>query len=148
MHDSGNEHIHLNDIDKGIEQERVYDSNYKHSHSHTHSDGRVHSHEHSHDEEHVHGHSHKHVHSAEEKKAVVNRLARAIGHLEHVKAMVENDEDCSAVLIQLAAVRSAINATGRVILHNHINHCVVEAIEEKDMETVEMLEEAIKVFVK
>ena len=59
------------------------------------------------------GHVHRHVHSAEEKKKVMNRLSRAIGHLEAVKRMVERDEDCSEVLIQLAAVRSAINNTGK-----------------------------------
>ena len=44
-----------------------------------------------------------------EKKKVMNRLSRAIGHLEAVKRMVERDEDCSEVLIQLAAVRSAMD---------------------------------------
>ena len=70
------------------------------------------------------GHVHLHVHSAEEKKKVMNRLSRAIGHLEAVKRMVERDEDCSEVLIQLAAVRSAINNTGKVILKNHLDHCI------------------------
>ena len=59
-------------------------------------------------------HSHGHVH--ENQKAVVNRLARAIGHLEKVKRMVEEGHDCSDVLVQLAAVRSAIDNTGKVIL--------------------------------
>ena len=113
------------------------------SHSHTHDhDG----HPHSHDHEHAHGHHH--VHSEEEKKAVVNRLSRAIGHLEKVKRMVMNDEDCSDVLIQLAAVRSALNSTGKVILTNHIDHCITEAVQENDMETIAKLEEAINKFIK
>ena len=65
-----------------------------------------------------HEHSHGHVHSHQHTRAVVNRLARAIGHLERVKAMVEEGRDCSEVLIQLAAVRSALNNTGKVILYN------------------------------
>ena len=76
--------------------------------------------EHSHAYMHEHGipheHSHGHTHSHTQTRAVVNRLARAIGHLERVKAMVEEGRDCSEVLIQLAAVRSAINNTGKVIL--------------------------------
>ena len=60
--------------------------------------------------------SHIHHHSDLHKKEVSNRLARAIGHLQKVKQMVEDDEDCSDVLIQLAAVKSAINNTGKVIL--------------------------------
>ena len=95
-------------------------------------------HDHAHHHAHVHSHGgHRHVHSEEEKRAVVNRLSRAIGHLEKVRRMVENDEDCSDVLIQLSAVRSALNNTGKVILNNHINHCITEAVEENDMETID-----------
>lgn len=116
-----------------------------------------HIHEHTHDHEHIAGHSHvhthaheghHHVHSQEEKKAVVNRLSKAIGHLESVKRMVERDEDCSEVLIQLAAVRSAIHNTGKLVLKNHINHCIVEAVEENDQEAIERLNQAIEKFVK
>lgn len=95
-----------------------------------------------------HGTGHRHVHSAAEKKAVLNRLSKAIGHLEAVKRMVERDEDCSQVLIQLAAVRSAINNTGKVVLKNHINHCIVEAVEENDQQAIDMLSEAIDKFIK
>ena len=97
---------------------------------------------------HMHAHGHRHVHSEEEKKAVLNRIAKAIGHLEAVKRMVERDEDCSDVLIQLAAVRSAINNTGKVVLKNHIDHCIVEAVEQHDEEAIEKLSAAIDKFVK
>ena len=111
-------------------------------HTHVHTDGTVIEHTH------ADGHPHRHVHSVAEKKAVTNRLAKLIGHLEHVKSMVENDEDCSDVLVQLAAVRSALNGAGRLILSNHIDHCVKEAIEEGDMETIDKLNDAIKLFLK
>ena len=96
----------------------------------------------------THGAGHKHVHSTAEKKAVINRLSKAIGHLEAVKRMVERDEDCSQVLIQLAAVRSAINNTGKVVLKNHMNHCIVEAVEQNDQDAIKMLNEAIDKFIK
>ena len=95
-----------------------------------------------------HEHSHGHVHSHEHTRAVVNRLARAIGHLERVKAMVEEGRDCSEVLIQLAAVRSAINNTGKVILKDHLEHCIVQAVEDHDYATIEELNRAIEQFVK
>lgn len=104
-----------------------------------------HDHEHHH---HEHHHEHNHVHSEEEKRAVMNRLAKAIGHLESIRKMVERDEDCSNVLIQLAAVRSAVHNTGKLVLKNHLNHCIVEAVEEKDYETIEKLNEAIDKFMK
>ena len=73
-------------------------------------------------------------------------MAKAIGHMEAVKRMVERDEDCGAVLIQLAAVRSAINNTGKVVLKNHINHCIMEAVEENDQEAIALLDQAIDKF--
>ena len=77
-----------------------------------------------------------------------NRLARAIGHLQKVKQMVEDDEDCSEVLVQLAAVKSAINNTGKVILKDHMNHCIVHAVEDGDMEMIDELNNAIEKFMK
>ena len=112
------------------------------------------SHIHIHTNEHtVDGNDHErhhapHVHSEEHKTKVINRIARAIGHLEAVKRMVERDEDCSDVLIQLAAVRSEINNTGKVVLKDHLAHCIVEAIEQGDQETIEQLNKAIDMFVK
>ncbi len=95
-----------------------------------------------------HDHSHGHTHSHEHTRAVVNRLARAIGHLERVKAMVEEGRDCSEVLIQLAAVRSAINNTGKVVLKDHLEHCIVEAMQNQDREAIDELNRAIEQFVK
>ena len=108
-----------------------------HIHKHVLEDGTV--------IEHTHG---KHSHAHTNTKAVINRLSRAIGHLEKVKRMVEDGEDCSEVLIQLSAVRSALNNTGKIILKDHIEHCLVDAIETGDKETVEELNKAIDRFVK
>ena len=91
---------------------------------------------------------HHHHHSEEHTREVSNRLARAIGHLQKVKQMVENDEDCSEVLIQLAAVKSAINNTGKVILKDHMNHCIVHAVEDGDTEALNELSAAIDKFMK
>ena len=120
----------------------------KYTHEELHKQGIAHEHSHEHPHKHDGEHGHHHVHSEKEKKAVVNRLAKAIGHLEAVKRMVERDDDCSEVLIQLAAVRSAINNTGKVVLKNHMNHCIVEAVEEQDMEAIERLNKAIDQFMK
>ena len=95
-----------------------------HEHSHTHE--YEHTHEQSHTHEHEHSHTHGHHH--ENTKAVLNRMSRAIGHMEAVRTMIEDGRDCSEVLIQIAAVRSAINNIGKIILEDHINHCVVDAV--------------------
>ncbi|MEE3394916.1 MAG: metal-sensing transcriptional repressor [Candidatus Onthomonas sp.] len=95
---------------------------------------------------HSHGNGHPHVHA--NTKAVLNRLSRAIGHLESVRQMVEDGRDCSEVLIQLAAVKSAINGVGKVILKDHIDHCIVDAVEQGDRKAIEDLEKAIDQFIK
>ena len=89
---------------------------------------------------------HGHVH--ENQKAVVNRLARAIGHLEKVKRMVEAGVDCTEVLVQLAAVRSALDNTGKVILKDHMRHCVADAVEAGDTDAIDDLCQAIDKFMK
>ena len=95
---------------------------------------------------HDHGWNHGHVH--ENQKAVVNRLARAIGHLNKVKRMVEEGHDCADVLVQLAAVRSAIDNTGKVILSDHLRHCMVDAVQMGDESAIDDLCAAIDKFMK
>jgi DNA-binding FrmR family transcriptional regulator len=77
----------------------------------------------------------------------VNRLSRCIGHLEKVRQMVENGEDCSDVLIQLAAVRSALGSAGKLLLKGHLEHCIVEAVEEGDDTSIEKMKQAIDRFI-
>lgn len=118
-------------------------------HTHVREDGSIYQHTHVH----AHGnegqpHSHSHAHTHEHTKAVLNRLSRAIGHLESIKKMVESGRDCSEVLIQLSAVKAAINNTGKVILHDHIQHCLVDAVETGDTEAIEELNKAIDRFIK
>ncbi len=91
---------------------------------------------------------HNHAHSHEHTKEVSNRLARAIGHLQKVKQMVESGDDCSDVLVQLAAVKSAINNTGKLILKDHMEHCIVHALEDGNTEMIEELNNAIDKFMK
>ena len=79
---------------------------------------------------------------------VLNRLAKAGGHLNKVRSMVENGEDCSEVLVQLAAVKAALNNTGKIILKDHIEHCIVHAVEEGDARKIQELNEAIDKFMK
>ena len=97
---------------------------------------------------HAHEHGHPHHHSHQQTKAVLNRLSRAQGHLDAVRKMVERGEDCAEVLVQLAAVISALNSTGRVILKDHIAHCIVDAVESGDNEAVESLNQAIDRFMR
>lgn len=101
-----------------------------------------------HTHEHPHSHADGHPHHHENTRAVLNRMSRAIGHMESIKAMIEDGRDCSEVLIQIAAVRSAINNIGKILLEDHIRHCVVDALETGDQKVLDDLDEAINKFVK
>ena len=112
---------------------------------HDHGDGVVHCHAVS-GEEGGEPHEHSHGHAHTQTKVVINRLARAIGHLEHVKRMVEEGKDCSEVLVQLAAVRSALNNTAKIIIKDHIEHCITHA-DGGGEESLKELNEAIDKFI-
>ena len=117
---------------------------------HTHDGIHYHSHEdaHIHGEEGDHHHNHSHTHDPQQVRAIVNRLKRSIGHLDKVRRMVEDGEDCADVLIQLSAVKSEINNTGKLILKQHMEHCIVEAVRENDQSSIDKMNEAIDRFMK
>ena len=122
-------------------------------HNHSNSNGEVHTHSHASGtpdtaSHHAHEHSHSHTHSPAEMRKIVNRLSRSIGHLEAVKRMIENGQDCSDVLIQLAAVKAEINNAGKALLKEHLEHCIVEAVEEQDEESIEKVNKAIDQFIR
>lgn len=128
--------------------EHTHDQDYNHDQIHEHHHHHSHEDEHQHDHPHDHVHPHGHTHNPEDVKAIVNRLAKACGHLESVKRMVEDGRDCSEVLVQLAAVKAAINNAGKEILKEHISHCIVEAVEENDSQAIDELNKAIDKFIK
>lgn len=76
--------------------------------------------------------SEKSVHHHGQQEAVLNRLARIEGHVRAIKRMVEEDTPCPDVLVQIAAVRAALNSVGRIILEDHLQSCMVEAVEKDD----------------
>ena len=82
-------------------------------------------------------------HTHEHTKAGLNRMSRAIGHMNAVKKMIEDGRDCSDVLIQLSAIKSEITGVSKVILKDHIDHCIVDAVKENDEDAIEHLKGAI-----
>lgn len=84
----------------------------------------------------------------QEIKAIINRLSKSIGHLDSVRKMLEDGRDCADVLIQLAAVRSEINNAGKLLLKEHMEHCIVEAVQENDKAAIERMNRAIDMFMK
>ena len=81
----------------------------------------------------------KHQHT----KAVLNRMSRSIGHLQAVKKMIEDGRDCSEVVVQLSAVRAEIVNVSKVILKDHFDHCIIQAVKDGDENSLEGLKQAI-----
>ena len=90
--------------------------------------------------------AHKHTHL---NKSVLNRLARIEGQVKSLRSMVEEGRDCSEVLIQVAAARAALDQAGRLILEDHMEHCILDAVEEgRGQEALDDLKVALKRFIK
>ena len=162
-------HDHAGEI-SALEHEEMHRNNYAHVHIRNHGRVRVriateeevkngiryidedvdkehthggHSHTHAHD-----SHTHSHTHDPAHTKKIINRFSRAIGHMQHIKLMVENGTDCSEVLIQLAAVKSAVNNIGRELLKEHVAHCIVDEARDNNSDALDMLNTALDQFMK
>ena len=89
-----------------------------------------------------------HAHPHADTQRIVNRVARAAGHLQAIGQMVEEGRDCSEVLIQLAAVRSAVNSIGKLIINDHLAHCITDALEHGDTDALQRVSDAMDKYLK
>jgi DNA-binding FrmR family transcriptional regulator len=102
-----------------------------------------------------HQHQHKsseheaipHVHSEESLRQIINRLSRIEGHIRGIKTMVKESRSCPEVLVQIAAVRGAIDRVARIILDEHLGECITRAAKEGNIEMeIEELKAALDRF--
>ncbi|MDY7023303.1 MAG: metal-sensitive transcriptional regulator [Cyanobacteriota bacterium] len=108
--------------------------------------------QHSHQDKHTqNGHKHQghsHVHNEESLRRIVNRLSRIEGHIRGVKRMVSESEPCPDVLVQIAAIRGALDRVARIILDEHLSECVARAAKEGNIEDeIEQLKSALDRFI-
>lgn len=87
-------------------------------------------------------------HSHPNQRQKINRMSRIIGHSTAIKRMLEEDQACEDILIQIAAVKSALNNLGKLVLKEHMEHCIVDAVEKNDLQALESLNHAIDKFMK
>lgn len=91
--------------------------------------------------------AHAHIHSEESLRRVVNRLSRIEGHIRGVKTMVQESRPCPDVLVQIAAVRGALDRVARIILDEHLTECIARAAQEGNIEVeIEQLKAALDRF--
>ncbi|BAY16868.1 hypothetical protein NIES2109_17960 [Nostoc sp. HK-01] len=105
---------------------------------------------HTHDADHIHGHGksgHTHVHSEESLRKIVNRLSRIEGHVRGIKTMVQQGTPCPDVLLQIAAVRGALDRVARIVLDEHLTECIARAAKEGNIDVeIEQLKAALDRF--
>jgi CsoR family transcriptional regulator, copper-sensing transcriptional repressor len=77
---------------------------------------------------------HVHVHSEASLRGIINRLSRVEGHVRGIKTMVQESRPCPDVLVQIAAVRGALDRVARIILDEHLTECVARAAEAGNIE--------------
>ena len=90
---------------------------------------------------------HKHR-SAKEEKDLISRLNRIEGQIRGIKGMLEKDAYCTDILVQVAAVNSALNSFNKELLAEHIRTCVIEDIKAGKEDTVDDLVDTIKKLMK
>lgn len=73
------------------------------------------------------------------KSNLVSRLNRVEGQIRGIRGMVEKDVYCDDILNQIAAVQSALNAVGKILLEGHMKSCVMERIQQGDHEVIDEL---------
>jgi len=80
-------------------------------------------------------------------RRLVNRLSRIEGHVRGIKTMVQENRPCPEVLVQVAAVRGALDRVARIILDEHLTQCIGRAAKEGNIDTeIEELKAALDRF--
>ncbi len=81
------------------------------------------------------------------KKQIINRMSYISGHLEGIKKMIKGDKYCIDIIKQNEAVIAAIRKANQIILENHLNTCVAEAIKSKNKkEQKKKIKELLEIF--
>jgi DNA-binding FrmR family transcriptional regulator len=79
---------------------------------------------------------------------VIDRLSKIEGHVKGIKKMAEEGRSCDDLLLQVSAIKGAINQVGRVLLEDYLEDCIVDGIrQQSDQETVERMKKALKKFI-
>ncbi len=80
------------------------------------------------------------------KKSLLNRMKRIEGQVKGIERMIENEQYCSDILMQISAVRAALNKVSGIILENHAKNCIKQRLSEVDSD--DALEELLDIIIK
>lgn len=77
------------------------------------------------------------------REEAARRLARIEGHVRGVEKMIAEDKSCPDILLQIAAVREALNKVGRMVFEDHLEHCLADASKGETEGALRELKEAV-----
>ncbi|SMQ77990.1 DNA-binding transcriptional regulator, FrmR family [Bacillus sp. OV166] len=93
--------------------------------------------------------NHQHNHNHKERKNVINRLSRIEGHVRGVKQMAIEGRDCPDILLQIAAIRKALDNTAKLIFTDHMENCLVDAVHKgNEQEVLKDIKKALDNFIR
>ena len=73
-----------------------------------------------------------------ERQSIINRLNRIEGQVKGIRKMVEEEQNCAEILMQVAAVKAAINKVGTIVFQTHFRRCLEAAVRgEQDLAFVD-----------
>lgn len=87
-------------------------------------------------------------HSDKTKSNLISRLNRIEGQIRGVKGLIDRDAYCDDVLNQIAAIQSALNSVGKLLLEGHMKSCVIERIQAGDDDVIDELLITVKKLMK
>ncbi|MFA6807942.1 MAG: metal-sensitive transcriptional regulator [Eubacteriales bacterium] len=86
--------------------------------------------------------------NADSREAIITRLKKIEGQVKGLQRMMENDKCCPDILIQVSAVKAAVNKVGIKIFEQHSRTCLKNALLENNEKSIDELIDVINKFVK
>lgn len=83
-----------------------------------------------------------------DRAEILNRLKKIEGQVKGIQKMIEDEKCCSDVMVQISAIRSAINRVGGLIMDNYIKECVKGSLEQNKLDNIEEVIDTIVKYVK
>ncbi len=80
------------------------------------------------------------------RKMVDNRLATIEGHIKAIRKMLGENKDCIDLITQLLAVERSVRSASMLVLNNHLDTCVKEAVGNGDVSEVDEMHKLLEMF--
>lgn len=88
-------------------------------------------------------------HQHHDVKKLCQRISRIEGQLGGIRKMLENDKPCDEIIIQLNSAKAALQKISQIVLEDHLDHCVLDALREGKGEVqIESLKRALSQYTK